>query len=103
MAARSKKLRWSRLADLDLQSAHDFLAELNPQAAQRLAADILRALELLQRHPEGGAIAADLRDRGPYRHWPVGRHRIIYRVDGELIWILRIWDTRRNPELLIPE
>jgi plasmid stabilization system protein ParE len=98
-----RPLRWSRLADLDLQSAHAYLEERNPNAARRFAVEILAALELIRDHPEAGAVATDLSPRGRFRHWVCGRHRIIYRIDDERIWILRIWDSRRNPQDLEPE
>lgn len=101
--SRKRPVRWSRLADLDLQSAHAYLEEHSPSAARRFAAEILDALEHIQAHPEAGAVAADLLPPGRYRHWVCGRHRIIYRIDDDLIWVLRIWDSRRNPADLKPE
>jgi plasmid stabilization system protein ParE len=101
--SRKRPVRWSRLADLDLQSAYTYLEERSPSAARRFASEILQALEHIQEHPEAGAIAADLLPRGRYRHWVCGRHRIIYRLEGNLIWLLRIWDSRRNPQDLKPE
>jgi plasmid stabilization system protein ParE len=101
--SRKRLVRWSRLADLDLQSAHAYLEERSPSAARRFAAEILEALGHVQAHPEAGAVAADLFPRGRYRHWVCGRYRIIYRIEDDLIWILRIWDSRRNPDDLKPE
>lgn len=91
------KIRWSRLADLDLQSAHAYLEERNPAAARRFAAKILRVVDSIKRHPEIGAVALDLLPAGRYRHLVSGHHRIIYRIETELILILRVWDSRRNP------
>jgi toxin ParE1/3/4 len=96
-------IRWSRLADLDIQSAHSYLEERNPNAARRFALDILNTLELIRDHPEAGAVATDFLPRGRYRHWICGRYRIIFRVEEDRIWILRIWDSRRNPQDLKPE
>jgi plasmid stabilization system protein ParE len=101
--SRKPEIRWSRLADLDLESAYAFLAERNPEAARRFAADVLEAVTRLRDYPEMGNIARDLSPRGRYRHWVCGHHRIIYRADSETIWILRVWDARRNPDDLIPE
>jgi plasmid stabilization system protein ParE len=96
-------VRWSRLADLDLQAAYTYLEERNPDAAQRWAATIVKALEHLQEYPESGAVATDLSPKGRFRHWVCGHHRIIYRADKDWIWVLRIWDSRRNPDDLKPE
>jgi len=100
---RKRSVRWTRLADLDLQSAYTYLEERNPNAARRFAAEILQALEHIRTYPESGAVAMDLLPRGRYRHWVCGHHRLIYRVDEDWIWLLRIWDSRRNPENLKPE
>ena len=103
MARRKPKVAWSRLADLDLESAHAFLAERSPEAARQFAADILDAVGRIQRHSEIGPVATDLLPEGRYRHVVCGRHRIIYRVAEGAVVILRVWDARRSPEDLVPE
>jgi toxin ParE1/3/4 len=101
--SRRRRIRWQNLAGSDLESAHAFLAEKNPNAARRLAADILRAVERIGEHPEIGPVAFDIVPRGRYRHLVCGHHRVIYRIEPEFLWILRIWDSRRNPDDLVPE
>ena len=98
-----KRLRWSRLADLDLQAAHSYLQERSPSAARRFAAEILQAVDRIREYPEIGGVARDLSPLGRYRHWVCGRYRIIYLLDDEILWILRVWDARRDPEDLRPE
>ena len=93
-----RRIRWARQASLDLELAHAYLEERNPEAACRFAAKILRAVEDLEQLPEMGVVSRDLKPPGRYRHVVCDHHRIIYRLDTEVIWILRIWDTRRNPE-----
>jgi plasmid stabilization system protein ParE len=97
------RVRWSRLADLDLEAAHAYLAGHSPEAARRLAAEILEAVSHIERHPEIGAVASDLRPARRYRHSVCGHYRVIYRLEAEVILILRIWDSRRNPADLRPE
>jgi plasmid stabilization system protein ParE len=103
MVSRKRRIRWSRLADRDLDRDHAALREREPSAARRFAAEILRTVDQLGLHPEMGPVARDIPPVGRYRHFPVGRHRIIYRIDDGEVCILRIWDTRRDPEELIPE
>jgi plasmid stabilization system protein ParE len=98
-----RPIRWSRLAVHDLEAAHAYLAERNPAAAQRFAATVLRAVESIETHPEIGVVARDLAPLGRFRHLVTGHHRIIYRIEEELIRILRVWDARRNPADLLPE
>jgi hypothetical protein len=64
---------------------------------------VIEAIHHLEEYPEMGAAATDLLPVGRYRHYICGRHRIIYRIDSEVLWILRIWDSRRNPADLRPE
>ena len=48
------KLRWTRLASSDLESAHDYVAQDNPAAADDLIEQIVSAVELLQRQWQMG-------------------------------------------------
>lgn len=100
---RNLPIRWSRLAEKDLEAAHAYLEERNPEAARRFAAQILRAIGSIEEHHEIGAVANDLAPLGRYRHVVSGHHRIIYRIEPEVIRILRIWDARRNPADLRPD
>ena len=74
MAKRKSKIGWSRLADLDLDSAHSYSHERSPEAARRFAQDVLDAIEQLRRHPYSGPVANDILPEGRYRHLPVGRY-----------------------------
>lgn len=45
------KIRWTRLAVEDLDSAYDYIAETNPTAARTVTARISSALKALKAHP----------------------------------------------------
>lgn len=48
-----------------------------------------------------GPVVGELQPHGVYRSVLVGRsHRVFYRIDDEHIWVVRIWDTRRDPQEL---
>jgi plasmid stabilization system protein ParE len=98
-----RKLRWQDAAVSDLEEAHARLSQDNPGAARRFAATILEAAEQLLTYPELGPVAHDLQPPNRYRSLTRGRHRLIYRIDSEVIWLLRVWDTRRDPGSLEPE
>jgi plasmid stabilization system protein ParE len=95
-----RRVRWSRVADRDLEQAYAYLLERDPPAARRFAAAIFAAVDRLVAHPELGRVARDLEPVGRYRHILSGRYRVIYRVDDEALVILRVWDTRRDPARL---
>lgn len=97
---RKHVVRWAPQATTDLELAHEYLHARHPDAAQRLARGILQAVERLRAHPEIGPVAPDLLPKGRYRHWICGNHCIIYRVEGRMVWILRVWDTRQSPQRL---
>jgi addiction module RelE/StbE family toxin len=47
-------LRWTRLAIKDLDSAHTYVAEDNPSAANHLIDRIEKAVQVLRQHPTAG-------------------------------------------------
>lgn len=61
-----------------------------------------RAVSLLARFPHMGPAAGDLEPPGRYRQLVRGWHRVIYRVEAKTVFILRVWDCRRNPRDLTP-
>ena len=48
------KLRWTRLALHDLRHLHEYIAEDNPSAANRMVARIQDATQRLKNHPQMG-------------------------------------------------
>ncbi len=48
------KLRWTRLAIKDLDSAHAYVAEDDPSAANHLIDRIEKAVQVLRQHPTAG-------------------------------------------------
>ena len=86
----------SSAAAADLLRLHSFLAELNPAAAQRAVAAIIRAVDSLDLFPDRGrpSAVAGLRDLIV----PFGRSAYVVRFAhdagrGEIV-ILRIWHGR---------
>ena len=49
-----KDFRWSEFARKQWHVLQDYIAFDNPAAAERIGAEILRALDLPRRYPEGG-------------------------------------------------
>ena len=44
----------------------------------------------------------ELEPAGAYRARLVGPlYRVIFRVEGDVVWIMRVWDTRRDPQGLV--
>ena len=88
-------------AKADLEEIWCFIAEDNPEEADRLEADIYEACEMLTTHPEMGSKRAAWTDK-PVRFWPVRRnYLIVYVPESVPLEILRIFNAARDvPNLM---
>ena len=73
------------LVDLEQIRAH--IAQDNPEAARRVAAQIIKALDRLGSFPNS---AASGREQG-LRELAIGRHLVVYRVEPAKVIVLRVW------------
>jgi plasmid stabilization system protein ParE len=89
------KLDWSDDAISDLGRLYDFLAGINPSAAEKLISSLTVAPERLLEHPRLGERVEQYLPR-EVRRLIVGRYEMRYEVDGILIRIIRIWHTRED-------
>jgi len=90
------KLAWSRLALNDFESATDYIAQDNPNAAQQVAERILEATHRLRDYPYIGHPGDDPEQR----EWLVSRtpYVLIYEIHGDTVYIARVWHTSRQSE-----
>ena len=61
--------------------------------------EVLEQADSLVQFPQKGPVDEDLKGgKYEYRSLGIGKlSRLIYRIDGETIRILYLWNTRRNP------
>lgn len=94
-------LTWSPTARLDFRDLVGYIAEFDPDAADKFGQSIFKAVERLPHFPESGRIVPEFND-------PVIREiiqrpcRIVYRLKHEeqIAQIVRIWHAARGiPEL----
>ena len=73
------------------------------QVADRAERVIYRGLESLERLADRGRYVLELKDRGyvDYREIMRGPYRIIYRVEGQQVWVLAVLDHRRDLDQLL--
>jgi len=85
------RVRWSQPALEDLRAIHDFIARDSPSAAGTVMQRLLDDTERLALFPASGR-----KLQIGYREIIVGRHRVIYRVDGETVWIVAVVHGSRS-------
>lgn len=90
------RLRWKKRPLNDFFAIKAYIAKHNPGAADRVGAEIQAAAIRLKQFPRLGHPGERI---GVLELQVPGRpYTLPYRVTGELIEILSVFDQRRNPE-----
>jgi len=89
-----KRLVRSRRARLDLIDIWRFVAEDDPNAADRLLETIDAKCSLLRDHPFLGQAREDIRHG--FRYLVIGEYLILYRVMEDCVEIVRIVHGKRD-------
>jgi len=82
-------------ARLDLRRIRDYISRDNPEAASRLAVELVAACDRLEYFPERGRLGMIPGTRELTTVWP---YVIVYRVMGRNIEIARIWHGAQGRE-----
>ncbi|MBF0560117.1 MAG: type II toxin-antitoxin system RelE/ParE family toxin [Nitrospirae bacterium] len=93
-------VRWANIAENDLEAIIDFIANESPDAALKVLGKIRDKTSRLISMPQRGRIVPELRQQGIfiYHELVSAPWRIIYRVDGQTVYVLAVIDSRRNVE-----
>ena len=97
------EVHWTDLAERDLGGISEYLFARSRSGTRGTIAGILAATAGLADHPEMGAQALDVDPEGQVRNIFWRRYRIFYRVRGDDVLVLRIWDSRRDLSGLVLE
>ncbi len=81
------KLRWTDAARNDVEEYAAFIRLDNLAAADRWTAEILARAKQAARFPGLGRVV---------RQFIIYSHRLIYRVKGEVIEVVRVWHASRR-------
>jgi len=84
-----KTFRLSPEAALDITEIWDFIAEDNPEAAERVRVDILHAIRELVKMPVKGHQREDLTDQDVL-FWTVRNYHIVYRPDKKPLEVVGV-------------
>lgn len=86
---------WTEPAVSDLDAIADYIALDNPDAARALIQRILKHIEQLAEHPEGGSKPQELKG-WRYRQIVEPPCRVFHRHDGERVYVLYVMRGERR-------
>lgn len=93
-------------AERDLEALHEYLAaHRSADEANALLDGLLAKIELLETFPERGNYPKELAALGihEFRQTTLPPYRIIYRITGEVVFIMIIADGRRDMGTLLEQ
>ena len=101
----SFRVVWTRIAEEDLEGIVYFIADDSVDAALAVFARIRERATTLVNFPGKGRVAPELHQHGivQYRELILSPWRIIYRIDGSMVYVTAVFDSRRNLEDLLLE
>lgn len=85
------RLVYSREAVADLVRLREFIANHDPDAAARIAADLVTRIDGLCAFPEMGRAVSLAPEPDSIRDFVFGKYVVRYAVRGTVLVILRIW------------
>ena len=85
------RLAYSQEAVADLVRLRAFIANNDPTAAARIAADLIARIGSLCEFPEMGRIVSQAPEPESIRDFIFGKYVVRYTVHGSALVILRIW------------
>ena len=88
--ARKHRVDLSPVAEQDIEEAYTFLVERAPEASERWINSLERAVVTLERMPVRCPRIPEMGGGGPYRHLMLGQYRLIFRIRGRKVIVVRI-------------
>ena len=105
MAGHPFEVIWTKAAETDLERIVDFIADDSIDAALAVFARIRERAATLDNFPNKGRVVPELHQHGiiQYRELILSPWRIVYRIDGNTVYVTSVFDSRRNLEDLLLE
>ena len=88
------RIVWAPKALDDLEALIRYIAADAPFTARRFGQRVIARVELLAEHPLSGSIVPE-DDSRTYRQLTQGNYRIIYRFDGQTVYVLAVHHAAR--------
>ncbi len=94
------RILWAEAAEKDLTEIIDYIAIDNPADAAKILQEIKQQAASLYTFPERGRIVPELHENGIhfYRELVIPPWRMIYRISDTDVYLLCVFDSRRNVE-----
>lgn len=93
-------LVWTKRSQQNMRSLYNYISEDSPQNARKVIDDIIIATEKAITNPEIYPPDRNKKDNdGSYRAFEKTRYRIVYRVTKNMIRVLRVRHTKREPKI----
>ena len=104
-ARRRYDVEWTDVAREDLSAIADHIADDSIEAALKIMERIEGSAQTLTTVPDRGRVVPELRQVGvrQYRELIVSPWRLVYRVAGTTVYVMGVFDGRRNMEDLLLE
>ena len=97
----SYSIIWTQSALDDLYTIVNFISKYSLTLAEEVAIRVLFRTRQLKEFPFSGQIEMLLQKSKYEYRYIVQRHsKLIYRIENQIIYIERIFDTRQNPKKL---
>jgi len=96
-------IRWAEPAAEDLADIARYIATDSPHAAGDFVDRVDKAIQQLAKHPQSGRVVPELSHHNilRYRELVIPPWRLIYRYEGNVLFVLAVIDGRRNVEDLL--
>lgn len=93
------KIIWANKSKEQLKAIYNYYKVISPQGAKNVKDDILKAARelIFVKQYQQDEIEPE------FRRIIVRHYKLIYTIKENTIWILRIFDTRKNPESQVIE
>ena len=103
MSGQSFEVVWAEVAIQDLERIVDFIEPEAPMAAQRLFDRIAEQSITLETLPFRGRVVPELAryEIIVYRELLIPPYRLMYRVDGDRVLVVAVFDGRRDLESIL--
>lgn len=91
------KVRFTSSARAQLLSSLTYIRRDNPDAAFNFRERVETVLRRLEEFPDSGRVVPEFPEL-PHREVIIVPYRFLYRVKGEIVWIVAVWHGAQLPE-----